>query len=114
MVCAPHFQREPHMLHLDWRFFPVFDSVDPTTAYGDVYNAGLVALSIIVATLAAFVALSTSGRIVAAESPAARWAWTCAGATAMGGGIWGCISSACLPLRCPAASATTGWAPWPR
>ena len=77
------------MLHLDWRFFPVFDAIDPTTAYGDFYNGGLVALSIIVATLAAFVALSTSGRIVAADSPAARWAWTCAGATAMGGGIWG-------------------------
>ncbi len=77
------------MLHLDWRFLPVFDSVDPSTAYGDAYSAGLVALSVVVATLAAFVALSTSGRIVAAESRGARWAWTCAGATAMGGGIWG-------------------------
>src|SRR5713101_7029002 len=77
------------MLHLDWRFLPVFDTVDPATAYGDAYSAGLVALSVVVATLAAFVALSTSGRIVAAESRGARWAWTCAGATAMGGGIWG-------------------------
>jgi two-component system sensor histidine kinase/response regulator len=77
------------MLHLDWRFFPVFDSIDPTTAYGDAYAAGLVALSVVVATLAAFVALSTSARIVAADSRGARWAWTCAGATAMGGGIWG-------------------------
>src|SRR5579862_8842246 len=77
------------MLHLDWRFFPVFDAIDSTTAYGDAYAAGLVALSVVVATLAAFVALSTSGRIVAADSRGARWAWTCAGATAMGGGIWG-------------------------
>src|SRR5713226_4072982 len=77
------------MLHLDWRFFPVFDAIDPTTAYGDAYAAGLVALSVVVATLAAFVALSTSARIVAADSRGARWAWTCAGATAMGGGIWG-------------------------
>ena len=56
------------MLHLDWRFFPVFDAIDPTTAYGDAYAAGLVALSVVVATLAAFVALSTSARIVAAAS----------------------------------------------
>ncbi|MFI4947452.1 MAG: response regulator [Alphaproteobacteria bacterium] len=77
------------MLHLDWRFFPVFDSIDATAAYGGAYAAGLVALSVIVATLAAFVALSTSARIVAARSRGARWAWTCAGATAMGGGIWG-------------------------
>jgi two-component system, sensor histidine kinase and response regulator len=77
------------MLHLDWRFFPVFDAIDPTSAYGDAYSAGLVALSVVVATLAAFVALSTSGRIVAADSRGARWAWTLAGATAMGGGIWG-------------------------
>src|SRR5712691_9653253 len=60
------------MLHLDWHFFPVFDAIDPSTAYGDAYAAGLVALS-----------------IVAADSSGARWAWTCAGATAMGGGIWG-------------------------
>ena len=77
------------MLHLDWRFFPVLDSVDPTTAYNGVYNAALVVLSVVVATLAAFVALSISGRIEAANSRAARWAWASAGATAMGGGIWG-------------------------
>ena len=76
------------MLHLDWRFFPVFDPVDPATAYGGAYNTGLVALSVIVATLAAFVALSISGRIVAANSRGARWAWAAAGAMAMGGGIW--------------------------
>src|SRR5207302_1684972 len=77
------------MLHLDWRFFPVFDSIDRTIAYDGAYHAGLVALSVVVATLAAFVALSISGRIEAAESRGARWAWASAGATAMGGGIWG-------------------------
>jgi two-component system sensor histidine kinase/response regulator len=76
------------MLYLDWRFFPVYDQIDPTTAHSGAYNAGLVALSVIVATLAAFVALSISGRIVAANSRGARWAWASAGATAMGGGIW--------------------------
>jgi signal transduction histidine kinase/CheY-like chemotaxis protein/HPt (histidine-containing phosphotransfer) domain-containing protein len=76
------------MLYLDWRFFPVYDQIDPTTAHSGAYNAGLVVLSVIVATLAAFVALSISGRIVAANSRGARWAWASAGATAMGGGIW--------------------------
>jgi NO-binding membrane sensor protein with MHYT domain len=47
-----------------------------------------VALSVVVATLAAFVALSISGRIVAANSRPARWAWASAGAICMGGGIW--------------------------
>src|SRR5947199_249993 len=36
------------MLYLDWRFFPVFDQVDPMTAYGGVYHADLVALSVVV------------------------------------------------------------------
>jgi two-component system, sensor histidine kinase and response regulator len=77
------------MLHLDWRFFPVFDPIDQVLAYAGAYHLGLVALSVVVATLAAFVALSISSRIVAANSRAARWAWASAGATAMGGGIWG-------------------------
>src|SRR5215204_974880 len=77
------------MLHLDWRFFPVFDAFDPVSAYPGVYHTGLVALSVVVATLAAFVALSISSRIKAANSFGERWAWASAGATAMGGGIWG-------------------------
>src|SRR3982074_930318 len=76
------------MLYLDWRFFPVFDQIDPTAAFGGTYNAGLVALSVVVATLAAFVALSISGRIVASSSRAGKWAWAGAGAISMGGGIW--------------------------
>src|SRR5437667_12503980 len=77
------------MSYLDWRFFPVFDVISPPIAYSGSYHAGLVALSVLVATLAAFVALSISGRIVAADTVGARWAWASAGATAMGGGIWG-------------------------
>src|SRR5256714_7723055 len=76
------------MLYLDWRFLPVYDQIDPTTAHTGAYDVGLVALSIVVATLAAFVALSISGRIVASNSRGAQWAWASAGATAMGGGIW--------------------------
>lgn len=77
------------MLHLDWRFLPVFDPIDPATAYNGTYHAELVALSVVVATLAAFVALSISQRILAAKSRRARWTWASAGASAMGGGIWG-------------------------
>src|SRR5262245_65994343 len=36
----------------------------------------------------AFVALSISARMVAATSQRSRWAWACAGAVSMGGGIW--------------------------
>src|SRR5205809_549094 len=83
-------RNERHMMfHLDWRFSPVFDLIDPAAAYSGTYHAGLVALSVLVATLAAFVALSISGRIVAASSLGERCAWASAGATAMGGGIWG-------------------------
>ena len=42
------------MLYLDWRFLPVYDQIDPTTAHTGGYDIGLVALSIVVATLAAF------------------------------------------------------------
>src|ERR671923_60188 len=76
------------MLYLDWRFLPVYDQIDPTTAHPGTYNVGLVALSVVVASLAAFVALSISPRIVAANTRPARWAWASAGAMAMGGGIW--------------------------
>jgi hypothetical protein len=63
------------MLNLDWHFFPVFDQLDPATAYPGTYNLGLVATSVAIAILAAFVALSISGRIVAARTPRARYAW---------------------------------------
>jgi PAS domain S-box-containing protein len=76
------------MLNLDWHFFPVFERLDPATAYPGTYNSGLVVTSVAIAILAAFVALSISGRIVAATTPRARYAWASAGAISMGGGIW--------------------------
>src|ERR1700731_2305321 len=75
------------MLNLDWRFFPVFDQLDPATAYPGTYNFGLVATSVAIAILAAFVAFSISGRIAAATTRWARYAWASAGAISMGGGI---------------------------
>ena len=76
------------MLHLDWRFLPVFDQIDPTTDYIGVYDPYLVTTSVIIAILAAYVALSISARILAAKTGRSRRAWTSAGAVVMGGGIW--------------------------
>ena len=76
------------MLNLDSHFFPVFERLDPASAYPGTYNLGLVVTSVAIAILAAFVALSISGRIVAATTPHARYAWASAGAISMGGGIW--------------------------
>jgi PAS domain S-box-containing protein len=76
------------MLNLDRHFFPVFDSLDPAIAYPGTYNLRLVATSVAIAILAAFVALSISGRIAAARTRWARYAWASAGAISMGGGIW--------------------------
>jgi PAS domain S-box-containing protein len=76
------------MLHLDSHFLPVFDRLDPATAYPGSYNLGLVVTSVAIAILAAFVALSVSSRIAAATTRWARYAWASAGAISMGGGIW--------------------------
>jgi two-component system sensor histidine kinase/response regulator len=76
------------MLFLDWRFLPVVEPLDPAAAYPGAYDLGLVATSLLIAILAAFVALSISGRIVAAGTQRARLAWATAGAISMGGGIW--------------------------
>jgi signal transduction histidine kinase/CheY-like chemotaxis protein len=89
------------MLHLDWRFLPVFDSIDPTSDYVGVYDPGLVATSVVIAILAAYVALSISGRIVAADTTRSRWAWTSAGAVVMGGGIWAMHFVAMLAFSLP-------------
>ncbi len=89
------------MLHLDWRFFPVFDAFDPATNYVGVYNVELVVTSIVIAILAAFVALSISGRIAAANTERSRWAWTSAGAVVMGGGIWAMHFVAMLAFSLP-------------
>lgn len=75
-------------MQLDWRFFPIFSSPSVGSNYIAVYNPALVVTSIIIASLAAYVALSISGRIAAAKTDLSRGAWTGAGAVVMGGGIW--------------------------
>ena len=58
------------------------------TPYQGEFDPALVLLSIAIAIMAAFVALSLASRIAAATSVWSRWAWTGAGAFSMGGGIW--------------------------
>ena len=52
------------------------------------YNLWLVALSLMVATLASFTALDLSGRIFLIKQAGLRHAWLAGGAAAMGIGIW--------------------------
>jgi two-component system sensor histidine kinase/response regulator len=66
----------------------VFVVGNTADAYRGTHEPALVAISVVIAILAAFIALSISARIVAATSRRSRWAWTCAGAISMGGGIW--------------------------
>ncbi|HEY6577806.1 MAG TPA: MHYT domain-containing protein [Rhizomicrobium sp.] len=67
---------------------PVLDPVGSARAYTGVYSIGLVATSVLIAILAAFVALTISARVSASKTQRARLAWTGAGAISMGGGIW--------------------------
>ena len=89
------------MLHLDRWFLPVFDAIDPATGYVGVYDPWQVATSVVIAVLAAYVALSISGRIVASKTGRSRWAWTSAGAVVMGGGIWAMHFVAMLAFSLP-------------
>jgi PAS domain S-box-containing protein len=76
------------MYYLSWRLLPFFEGVDRATAYQGTYEPTLVFLSVSIAVLAAFVALSIANRISDARTLRARVAWTTAGAISMGGGIW--------------------------
>jgi two-component system sensor histidine kinase/response regulator len=76
------------MLRLDQYFLPFFDLTDRGMPYEGTYDAGLVVLSLVIASLSAFVALTVSGRIMAASTPRGRLAWASAGAVSLGGGIW--------------------------
>ena len=71
------------------QFLDVFKMVDAVAPYRAAYDPWLVAVSVLIAVLAAFVALSISSRMVAAKTWQSRWAWASAGACCMGGGIWG-------------------------
>ncbi len=58
------------------------------TPYRGTYDLPFVALSVFVAVLSMYVALSVADRIVASSRKAVRLIWTGVGAIVMGGGIW--------------------------
>ena len=66
----------------------LFQTLSPDLAYHPDYSWVLVGISVAIAILAAFVALSIAGRMEMAETQRARVAWASAGAFTMGGGIW--------------------------
>src|SRR5258706_3752025 len=89
-------------MQLNQFFWPVPEAVDPAMAYAGAYQLGLVALSLVIASLSAFVALSVSGRVVASATRRGGIAWVVAGAISMGGGIWAMhfIGMLAFSLRC--------------
>ncbi len=58
------------------------------TPYNATYDLPFVALSVGVAVVAMYVALSVADRIVASSRRPVRLIWTAVGAIVMGGGIW--------------------------
>jgi two-component system sensor histidine kinase/response regulator len=94
--------------HLDWRFLEVFKSIASIAPYHGTYQPWLVGISISIAILAAFVALSISSRMVAAPSWRGRCAWASAGALSMGGGVWAMHFMGMLAYSLPCA---TGYDP---
>ncbi len=64
------------------------------------YDAGLVALSLLMAMLASYTALDLAGRVAAAKGRSAPW-WLAGGSVAMGVGIWSMHFIGMLAFRLP-------------
>jgi NO-binding membrane sensor protein with MHYT domain/GAF domain-containing protein len=64
------------------------------------HNPALVVLSVVIATLASYVALDLAGRVTAARGQARLW-WLVGGAVAMGLGIWSMHFTAMLAFQLP-------------
>ena len=78
------------------------DGPVPGTELIAVYNPGLVVLSYIVASLAAFTALDFAGRMVESRGDKTKtFGWLLGGASAMGAGIWCMHFVAMLAFRLP-------------
>lgn len=78
-----------------------YDGRELSLALGTSYNAGLVLLSIAIAVLGSYAALSVAGRIYASNSGNVRRIWLLAGALTMGGGVWAMHFIAMLALKLP-------------
>ena len=80
-----------------------YDGRDLSTALETHYDLGLVVLSVAIAILASYAALSVAGRINAADSNNKRRIWLLAGSFTMGGGVWAMHFIAMLALKLPIA-----------
>src|SRR2546422_10509629 len=76
-------------------------SVDPGSALAGTYEPALVALSVVVATLAAYAVLGLAERTSAADRPLAKRSWLAAGAVTMGIGVWAMHFIGMLAFRLP-------------
>ena len=63
-------------------------SIDPRLAFTGAYDPLLVALSVLIASLAAYASLGLAGRISAASAAASKRTWLAVGAVTMGTGVW--------------------------
>ncbi len=76
-------------------------SLDPGSALAGTYEPTLVALSVVVAALAAYAALGLAERISAADRPLAKRSWLVVGAVTMGIGVWAMHFLGMLAYRLP-------------
>ncbi len=76
-------------------------SIDTSLALPGTYNLALVALSILIASLAAYSAFGLAERIRASEKLLVKRAWLTVGAIAMGLGVWAMHFIGMLAFRLP-------------
>jgi signal transduction histidine kinase len=80
-----------------------YDGRDLSLALAARYDNSLVVLSIAIAVLASYAALSVADRIRAADSGNKRRLWLLVGSFTMGGGVWAMHFIAMLALKLPIA-----------
>ncbi len=83
-----------------WRFTK---ASDPGTVLLGSYDLLLAVMSVLVASLASFVALAVIHRVLVTRSEQAKRNWLASGAVALGGGIWAMHFTAMLAFSLPVA-----------
>jgi NO-binding membrane sensor protein with MHYT domain len=78
-----------------------YDGRDLRLALERSYRPGVVLLSVLIACLAAYAALSVAGRIGASQGKGVKYVWLTAGALTMGCGVWAMHFVAMLALKLP-------------
>jgi PAS domain S-box-containing protein len=90
------------LLDLSWlEFWRFHDPLDQQSVLATEYSPVLVALSLLVAVLAAFAAWAVVDRIVESRRPFTRRLWLWSGATVLGTGIWAMHFLGMLAFRLP-------------